>query len=335
MVRFVPYTELDGEPNVIVDGAQTVNTLLTLSHWPGSRVPVPLQADLSAEIAVRYLEQPDQHVDAELVSNNHFDEDGLMGLYALVAPDDALARRDLVIDVARAGDFGCSETREAARIAFTVSTLVDPGASPLDRAVFTREYPEMAARLYQELLPRVPQLLRDIDRFRDLWAEEDAHLDASNEAFAHGEVSLVEHPDLDLAIITLPSMDTHVVHRFTQRRRAGLHPMAVHNRTDMMRVAYVRDHNYSVELRYETVVQFVSRPLVPRPDLALLASRLNELEASGGKWNFEGVGGLTPKLRLIDADESSLEPAAFINELVDFLPGAEPAWDPWSEAGFR
>jgi hypothetical protein len=334
-VRFVPYTELDGQPNVIIDGAGTVDTLLTLSHWPGSSVPAPLRADLSAEIAVKYLEQPEQHVEAELVSNNHFDEDGLLGLFALVDPETALGLRDLVVDVARAGDFARSDTRHAARVAFAISSLVDPAASPLDPAVFADDYPEMAARLYRELLPRVSELLIDIDRFRDLWADEDEHLAASNAAFERDEVSIVEHRDLDLAVVTLPSMDAHVVHRFTQRRHAGVHPMSVHNRTDMMRIAYVREHDYSVELRYETVVQFVSRPLMPRPDLALLADRLNEVEASGGKWNFDGVGGLTPQLRLVDAEASSLAPAAFINELIAFLPDAAPAWDPWTETGFR
>jgi hypothetical protein len=334
-VRFAPYSELDGEPNVIVDGAGTTNTLITLSHWPGSTVPVPLRADLSAEIAIRYLEQPDHHVAAELVSNNHFDEDGLLGVYALVDPEAALPVKDLVADVARAGDFGCSRTRHAARVAFAISTLVDPAASPLDPSVFAGEYPEMAARLYCELLPRVPDLLSEIDRFRALWADEDAHLDASNAAFARNDVSLAEHAELDLAIVTLPTMDARFVHRFTQRRRAGLHPMSVHNRTDMMRIAYICDRYYSVELRYETVVQFVSRPLLPRPDLSLLADRLNELEASSGKWNFEGVGGLTPKLHLLEADESAIEPAAFIAELVTFLADAEPAWDPWTEKGFR
>src|SRR3954470_16324592 len=107
-MRFVPYDDLDGEPNVIVDGAETTNTVLTLSHWPGTVVPAGLEADLSAEIAVRYLEHPDLHVDADLVSNSHFDEDGLLGVYALIDPEGARRHRDRLVDVARAGDFGWS-----------------------------------------------------------------------------------------------------------------------------------------------------------------------------------------------------------------------------------
>ena len=63
----------------------------------------------------------------------------------------------------------------------------------------------MAARLYQELLPMVPALLTDTDRFRDLWADEDAHLTASDDMLDRGEVTIEEHPHLDLGIVTVPS----------------------------------------------------------------------------------------------------------------------------------
>jgi hypothetical protein len=330
-MEFVPYGELVGRPNVIVDGAATTATVLTLSHWPGSTVPAPLRADLSAEIAVRYLEHPDQHVEAELVSNNHFDEDGLMGLYALVAPEDALARRELVIDVARAGDFAWSDTRHAARIAFALSALVDPAASPLDAALFEGDYSEATAQLYGELLPRMPELLTAPDRYRNLWADEDDHLTMSDALFDDGDATIVERPELDLAIVTAPpTLSTRVVHRFTQTRHAGLHPMAVHNRTEMTRVACISGHSYEVQLRYETWVQLVSRRPLPRPDLSVLAERLDQLESSGGKWFSDGAGDLTPRLRLRDATESSIEPQRFIAELLTFLPDAPSAWDPWA-----
>ncbi|MEY2431668.1 MAG: hypothetical protein QOC92_1393 [Acidimicrobiaceae bacterium] len=330
-MKFVPYTALVGEPNVIVDGAATTATVLTLSHWPGSTVPAPLRADLSAEIAVRYLERPDERVDADLVSNNHFDEDGLLGLYALVFPDDALARRELVIDVARAGDFAWSHTRQAARVAFALSSFVDPAVSPLDAAVFQGEYQEVAARLYGELLPRTTELLTNPDRFRDLWADEDAHLTMSNAMLDDGEATIVERPELDLAIVTVPpTLRERVVHRFTQTRDAGLHPMAVHNRTEMSRVAYVSGHHYEVQQRYETWVQLVSRRPLPRQDLGVLAERLNHLEADGGKWQFDGADYITPRLALRDATESSIGPTQFVAELLTFLPDAPSAWDPWA-----
>jgi hypothetical protein len=320
-VRFVPYQDLGDEPNIVVDGSGTASTVLTLSHWPGSRVAPALAADLSAEIVVRYLEQPDLHVDVDAVSNNHFDQDGLMGVWALVEPGQALAHRDLLIDVARAGDFTWSRTRDAARIAFTVGSLLDARQTSGDP--------------YEEFLPRVPELLDDIGAFHAVWADEDAFLDDSDALIEHGDVAIDERPELDLAIVTIPSLPKRPYHRFTQPREGSLHPMAVFNRTPMTRIAYVRDRRYEVELRYESVVQFVSRPITPRPDLAVFADRLNKIEASDGTWYFEGVGGLTPSMQMRGADASSLTPTAFIDELLEYLPTAEPAWDPWTENGFR
>src|SRR3954452_7470899 len=141
-MQFVPYEELAGTPNVIVDGSGGADTVLTLSHWPGSRTTESLRADLSAEIVIRYLQQPALHVDVDAVSNNHFDEDGLMGMFALVDRTTALAQKELLIDVARAGDFGWSHARDEARISFAISTLVDPEVSQLDRPLFQGEYPQ-------------------------------------------------------------------------------------------------------------------------------------------------------------------------------------------------
>jgi hypothetical protein len=50
------------------------------------------------------------------VSNNHFDEDGLAGIFTMLQPTTALRHRDLVLDVTQADDFGVFVRREAARI---------------------------------------------------------------------------------------------------------------------------------------------------------------------------------------------------------------------------
>src|SRR3954451_20485008 len=113
-LRFLPYADTVDLPNVIVDGAANVGTRLTLSHWPGSPTPPELLADLSAEIAFRAADEPERFAGLEVVSNNHFDQDGLASVYALVEPDGARARREHVIDVARAGDFGTFTSRDAA-----------------------------------------------------------------------------------------------------------------------------------------------------------------------------------------------------------------------------
>src|SRR4051812_32050274 len=97
-LRYMPYEATVSVPNVVVDGSPNPATVLALSHWPGIAVPadseLDLAADLSAQMAFRYVDGSGAlHGDAEVVTNNHFDQDGLVSVYALSRPDDALARR--------------------------------------------------------------------------------------------------------------------------------------------------------------------------------------------------------------------------------------------------
>ena len=124
-MRYLPYAAASSEPNVIVDGMANDCTLITLSHWRRSGTPSDLMADTSTGIVFNYLDRPDLHVPPDVVSNNHFHEDGLVGIYALLEPDAAASRRDLLIDVAQAGDFGVFRSRRAARITFAISAHAD------------------------------------------------------------------------------------------------------------------------------------------------------------------------------------------------------------------
>ena len=85
-LAYVPYDDLDGRPSVVVDGAAAPGTVLTLSHWPKAPTPPGLARDLSGQMAFAYAERPDLHGDAGCVSNNHFDQDGLVSVFALVDP---------------------------------------------------------------------------------------------------------------------------------------------------------------------------------------------------------------------------------------------------------
>jgi hypothetical protein len=314
-MRYVPYDELDGIPHVVVDGSARPDTLLTLSHWPGSPTPPALRADLSAQIGFRYLDHPELAVPAEAVSNNHFDQDGLASVFTLVDPDGARLRRAAVVDLARAGDFSCFEARDSARASFAVAAL---GAA-------------VDGDPYAQLLPRVPELIDHPERFRALWADEDAHLAESEAAIADGTVTVEELPDLDLAVVTVPEgWSERQVHRFATVTATALHPMAVHNATGCFRILTRRGRAYELRLRYETWVQYESRRPLPRPDLGPFAAELNALEHGGGTWSFDGAGAISPALHLEHAEESSIAPEPLVDLVVDALCRAEPGWDPYA-----
>jgi hypothetical protein len=317
-MRFVPYSGLDSIPNIIVDGASARHTVLTLSHWPKSGTPADLKADTSAEIVFNYLDSPRFHVEADVVSNNHFDEDGLVGIFTMLAPAVAARHRDLLIDVAQAGDFGVFADRRAARIAFTLSAYADQDTSPLPSSVFVQPYPERAAELYVRLLDLLPRLLTDLDEYRPVWESEDKKLAAGEALIEQGVITIDEVPDLDLAVVRMPE----------EPAAAGCHPFALHNRTCASRLLIVRGRRVELQYRYEGWVQMISRRPASRVDLAELAAELTREEGEG-RWVFDGVDQITPRLHLEGSEQTTIPVDLIVKRVEHHLRTGRPAWNPY------
>jgi hypothetical protein len=263
----------------------------------------------------RYLDRgADLHGDAEVVTNNHFDQDGLVGVFALVDPATALAHRDVLTDVAAAGDFGTYRHRTSARIAMALVQL-------------------QADDRYVAALELLPQMVDDIERFRDLWAEEDDALTASEQALEASRIRIHEEPELDLAVVTVDEGAPDAGgHRFAHLRVTGPHPMAINNATGCFRVATLRGDRYDLTFRYETWVQYRSRRPLPRIDLAPLAAEL-QADDPGAGWAATGPGDLTPTLAMAAGRTSTLAPDDFLARVRRHLRDGAPAWDPYDPAG--
>ena len=302
-------------------------TVLTLTHWPGYPQPPGFHFDLSAEMAFHYLDQPIDHPPASIVTNNHYDQDGLVGLHALVDPDLSIVHRQLLIDVAAAGDFGTYRDRRAARASMTISAYSEDDRSPL-AGQLTGPYDQQCVVLYEETIPLLVPMVIDNDRFRDLWAEEDEELSVSEKMIANQAVTIEEIPDIDLAVVTIPEDEqTRRGHRFAGEFFEGLHPMAVNNATDCFRLLVVHGRSYQFVDRYETWVQYRSRRPLPRVDMRPLADRLSDNEQRSAAWKASAPGSLTPTMRV--EGESSLDPSAVREMVVGHLRTAPPAWDPY------
>jgi hypothetical protein len=312
---YVPFHQLGGRSNIIVDGYPADGTVLTLSHWPGAGTPEDLADDLSTQIALRYLDRPDLAVHADAVSNNHFDEDGLCGIYSLLHPDEARSRRETLIDIASAGDFGTFRSRDAARAALTIMAYADEDRSPLASSVFRAPYPEQAATLYGEMLVLLPDIIDHPDRFKDLWREGEAHIERTNAALASGAIRIRERPDIDLAIVEVDKGDGPDI---GEEWSAGAHPWAIHNATQRHRVLVTDGTRHVVRYRYETWVAFKSRPTLPRVDLAPLASELSALE-NDTTWTFDDIDGMTPALHTPANAHSAISSSEFIQRVEAFL----------------
>jgi len=329
-MRFFPYGQTSSVPNVIVDGAKSEKTVLTLSHWPKSGTPAELKGDTSTAIVFNYIDRPQFRVEADVVSNNHFDEDGLVGIFALLEPAMAERHRDLLVDVAQAGDFGIFARRQAARIAFTLSAYANADTSPLPRGLFELPYAELASDLYVRLLDVVPRLLTSLDDYRALWEGEDARLTASEELIENELITIDEQPDLDLAVVRMPEdLTCQCVHRSTQRRLAECHPFALHNRTACTRLLLLQGRRAELQYRYEGWVQMASRRPAPRVDLSGLANELNQEEGTDRRWIFDGVDQITPRLHLEGSAATSIPLDAIVRRVEHHLRTGPSAWNPY------
>ena len=168
------------------------------------------------------------------------------------------------------------------------------------------------------------------DSFRDLWGDEDAQLTASEKAISNGVVTIEEVPEVGLAVVTIPELEpSRRGHRFAGESFEGVHPMALNNSTSCLRLLMVHGRRYQFVDRYETWVQFRSRPTRRRVDMRPLADRLSENESGSATWTASAPGSLTPTLRVVE--ESTLASGVVREMVVSHLRVALAAWDPYAD----
>lgn len=170
-------------------------------------------------------------------------------------------------------------------------------------------------------MQRLLSVIDKVEHLERYWREEDAFLQASLKAFDKGLIEIEEDQKRNLAIIRI---DDAVLPRVNLDRATSwvsqvIHPMAIHNRTDAMRILVIKGRMQEFYYRYETWVDYVSRKLPPRLDLHQLASRLNELEKGRGRWKFNGVSEIIARLNLNGHNMSEIGEVRFIKELRESL----------------
>ena len=97
---------LDNVPKLSVDG--TVSNSIHFSHWEGNQTPDEVKADTSTEIALNLVGSPNRQAltqGIELVTNNHFDTDGVLSVWTVLNGERAVDLREQLITGGRSSDF--------------------------------------------------------------------------------------------------------------------------------------------------------------------------------------------------------------------------------------
>jgi hypothetical protein len=315
-MKFRPYYELDGHSNIIVDGAPHKDSKLVLSHWKASGTKPEFIRDTSAQIVLDYLESHELPKDLEYVSNDHFDEDGLVGIFSILNKDYALANKELLIDIATAGDFANFKQERAAKIVFTINHLLDKSSGFVADEVFDWPYPKMAAHFYKLMLDELPKIIENLPDYQSAWGPEFNRLKKTEEQIANQEISIKELPEHQVVIVDYGKIE------FTD-----IHKMAIYNKTKSTQVVYKSMNKFRFQYRYEGWVQLSSFRQPLRVDLAPLAAALNKLETGENKWQYDGSNKITPALH--SDGESSLSFELFYQKLWDCLDESKPDWNPY------
>ncbi|MHB1988095.1 MAG: DUF6687 family protein [Acidimicrobiales bacterium] len=333
---YSPYENLEDRPHVMVDGAPRRSTVLTLSHWPQTPTPPALARDLSVEIVLELLSYQAGTKSAgsgsrlavvqalaaarsaEAVTNDHFDEDGLMSVLAMMQPATALDCEQLMIGVAACGDFGVVSSPKAAAVSFAIGPLAEAeagaGAGTAER--------------YLAVLPRVEDLLARPESYEALWGTEMAWFDEGRAALARGEVEITED-GADLAVVSRPGAEA------TRSRLPGaagglpVHAAVVHTATQKSRILSFDGERCELYLRYESWVRVVSRRVPLRPDLGPLAAELTSLEPGPTLWEANAVGAIVGRLRPGGEGFTELAPEVVVERVRSYLAKAPPAFDPF------
>jgi hypothetical protein len=331
-MRFEFYREgLADAPLLSVDG--TVDNALHLSHWAGNTTPEELRADTSTEIALNFAAWPRRDEWArgvEVVTNNHFDADGVLSVWAVLNGERALGLRDALVSAAEAGDFSEFPGESAVR----VSVLLQGGDNPFVPGVNSPLIERLAGgekvderRAYELVLPEVERVLTRTEEYEPLWREGWAWIERTLDSFAAGRSRVVEDAESRLSFVTL-AHDFYGASGFDPARHAAPYTAVAHNaRGEVFLVATPLNGgwSYRIDYPYHSWAETYTRPRVARRDLSGLIERLNELEGGGAAgWKPDGSE-LTSAVKFLDdagvPAASRLEPDDVAAELREALKG--------------
>lgn len=247
-----------------------------LSHWPGNTTPADLKHDLSTGVALAFARLGasralERFGPLSIVTNDHFDTDGLLAVFACLNPAAALEIEDSLLAAARAGDFWCAPSRQAAAFDIAVTASTDPDRSPWAAEAGDATGRERIA--YERLLAALPGALAHPESLPMDITDELRRLDAGMEHLLSDAVVKQWRPDLDLCILqTQMPVDPRAIFEIAK--------------TDRVLLLESIGKETLVSLQFTTASWFdgIRERTLPRVDLAELADRLQQNHGSSSRW---------------------------------------------------
>lgn len=293
-MRFEFYTDaLANTPKLSVDG--TVDNAIHFSHWNGNQTPPSVKADTSTEIALNLVAAPNRDELTEgidLVTNNHFDTDGVLSVWSVLNGERALPLREKLIAAAEAGDFSELSSADGVRASIVIQgsdSPIDKSGSPLAQQLAGEDFND-EARAYELVLPHVEDLIAHTNKYEPLWRESWRRIETALDSFAKGTSRVEEIGDAKMSLVTL-APEVFGPNGFDPSRHAApFTAVSNHARGELFAIATPLNGGwaYRLDYPYYSWAVTVVRPKIARRDLSELMIQLNELEGnSSAKWKLD------------------------------------------------
>jgi uncharacterized protein DUF6687 len=289
------HSGLDEIPKLSVDG--TVSNSVHFSHWEGNETPLQVRADTSTEIALNLVAAPNRDEltrGIDLVTNNHFDTDGVLSVWTVLTGERALELREQLIPAAEAGDFSEFKSEAAVRGSIVIQGSDQP--SPDDEAgspiasYLAGQPVDDDARAYELVLPEVERILTRTDDYEHLWRSAWDRIASALESFELGASKVEEFPDGNLSLVTL-APEVFSPSGFNPTRHAAPYTAISHYARGQLFLITTPLNGgwvYRIDYPYYSWAETLVRPRIERRDFSQLLAQLNQLESGGdGVWKLD------------------------------------------------
>ncbi len=265
---------------ISVDGL--VPNSFHLSHWAGNETPAALKADTSTEIALNFISDPHYKSlfpNANVLTNNHFDTDGLLAVFALLYPEKAEPLAKTLIETSEACDFSSFSSENGVQLNILIDQICHAEASPFRNKWRAFSGPKDSI-YYKILLQELPDLIKRKDDYSDLWRGKFDKIVASMTLFEKRAIWVEEFNDVSLTVVVDDAKPA---------------PQAIdyYCKGDIFLIIQERSgrYNYELSYRYYSWADTVRRPPILKIPTTHLAEYLNRNEKEGhGKWRSTTKG---------------------------------------------
>ena len=288
-------SELENVPKLSVDG--TVDNSIHFSHWQGNQTPAELKADTSTEIGLNLVGSPKKlefTQGIEVVTNNHFDTDGVLSVWTVLTGERALEFREVLIAAAEAGDFSEFTSEDGIKVSIAIqgadqASPNNDDVSPLAQQIAgTSDLDD--ARCYELVLPEVEKLLTRPSDYESLWRGGWDQIVKANESFERGKSTVEEFANAKLSLVIL-SPEIFSPTGFNPTRHSA--PFTAISRFARGQIYLIAapingGWTYRIDYPYYSWAETVVRPRIARQDLRPLIVQLNQLEPlTSGEWKLD------------------------------------------------